>query len=211
MATGPSPAVDLGQLRSALGLPVEASVILSVGPLVRHQGIKNALWALDILKYLYEDLFLLVVGDGPEREVLERFARNIGVTHQVRFLGWRDDIPELYQVAEIVWVPSLRDDYPLTVLEALKAAKPVVASRLPGIDGIIQDGRTGLLVAPGDKPALARQTRVLLENPALGRRLGAAGREHAAQAFAAKLLVEHHLDPLPPDHSPSRPRRRKAG
>ncbi len=194
MATGPSPAVDLGQLRSALGLPADARAILSVGPLVRDQGIKNALWALDILKYLYQNLFLLVVGDGPEREALERFARNIAVTDRVRFLGWRDDIPELCQIAEIIWVPSLRDDLPLIVLEALAAAKPVIASRLPGIASVVEDGRTGLLVPPGDKPALARQTRVLLENPALGRRLGAAGREHAAQAFSPDLLVERHLD-----------------
>jgi glycosyltransferase involved in cell wall biosynthesis len=75
----------------------------------------------------------------------------------------------------------------------MAAGRPVVASRLPGIASAVIDGATGFLVSPGDKPALARQTRLLLQDPQLCQRLGEAGRKHVAQQFLPEHFVERHL------------------
>jgi glycogen synthase len=102
--------------------------------------------------------------------------------------------------SEVVWVPSLADGGARVALEAMAAGRPVVASRLPGLAEVVVEGETGFLVPPGDKIALARQTRRLLADAELRRRLGQAGRARIAQHFAARVAVERmaglYLEPL---------------
>jgi len=162
---------------------------VGTGPLEPVKGFCDAIWAFDILQFLYDDLHLLLVGAGPDEPNLHRFARRTGATGRIHFLGERDDLDEVLGHAEVVWLPSRADRGTLAALEAMAAARPVVASRWPGLAEVIADGETGLLVPPGDKAALARQTRLLLDDPALARRLGEAGRR-AAAAFTPARLAE---------------------
>jgi glycosyltransferase involved in cell wall biosynthesis len=181
-------------LRSSLRIPADARVLISAGRLESRKGFKEAIWALDILRYVESDVRYLIAGDGPERQRLQQFARDLQLGEQVHFLGWRNDLPQLLDLADIVWQPSLADDVPNVLLEAMAAGKPVVASRLPALESVITHGETGCLVPPGDKPALARQTLLLVRQPEFRQRLGDAARQWVAQLFNAKLFIERHVE-----------------
>jgi glycosyltransferase involved in cell wall biosynthesis len=154
-----------------------------------EKGFKDAVWAFDILKYVYADLYLLLIGDGPARGDLQRFARAIRADDRVQWLGDRSAVQALLGQVDILWVPSHADRGQNAALEAMSAGRPVVASRLPGLAEIVVDGRTGFLVARGDKAALARRTHFLLKEEQMRAQLGEAGRERACRSFSVDLLV----------------------
>ncbi|HJT78841.1 MAG TPA: glycosyltransferase, partial [Gemmataceae bacterium] len=145
-------------------LPDGARVVAAVGPLLPEKGLRDAVWAVDILKELFRDLHLVLVGAGPDRFRLEQFAHAIHATGRVHFTGACPDVAGLLGRAEVVWVPDRVQSSLNAVLEAMAAGRPVVASRLPETAELVRDGETGLLVPPGDKAALARQTRRLLDD-----------------------------------------------
>jgi glycosyltransferase involved in cell wall biosynthesis len=173
----------------SLGLPEGARLLVGVGPLEPAKGFRDAIWAFDILQFLYDDVHLLLVSAGPEEPRLRDFARVTRSTDRAHFLGERADLDEVLGHAELVWVPSRADRGAGAALEALAAGRPVVASRWSGLAEVVADGETGVLVAPGDKAALARETRLLLDDPARRHRLGEAGRKRAAERFGIEAMV----------------------
>jgi glycosyltransferase involved in cell wall biosynthesis len=164
-------------------------LVVCAGPLEPHKGFRDAIWAFDILQYLYPNLTLVILGDGSDRSRLERFANLTGAGAHVHFAGSQSDLSPLLARAEVVWVPSRAEGGINVALEAMALGRPVVASRLPGLAEIIADGETGFVVRPGSQLDLARQTRFLLDYPELIRRLGEAGRRRAQANFAAADLV----------------------
>jgi glycosyltransferase involved in cell wall biosynthesis len=163
--------------------------ILGVGPLEMHKGFRDAVWALDILHYLYDNLYLVLAGSGSDRVRLAHFAHAVGAAKRVHFLGPVSDVTVLLERATVVWVPTLHQGGVGVVLEAMAAGRPVVGTRTAGLDEIIVDGETGFLVKPGDKAGLARQTRLLLDDPALAARMGDAGRRRVLEHFTAGRMV----------------------
>lgn len=123
------------------------------------------------------DAVFALAGDGPEREPLEALARRLGIADRVRFLGRREDIPQLLAVSDVFALPSLYEGSSLAVLEAMAAGIPIVSSAIGGTDELIEDGRSGLLVPPGDAEALATALRRLLAEPDLGAEMAARARE----------------------------------
>ncbi|MHB1423006.1 MAG: glycosyltransferase [Gemmataceae bacterium] len=172
------------------GVKANDRVLLGLGPIERHKGFREAVWAFDIVRHLYDDVHFVVVGDGPDRRRVEQFARQIGVREQVHFAGRREETASYLHRAEVVWVPSLRGGGVRAALEAMAAGRPVVASRLPDLAEIVVDGETGFLVEPNNKAALARQTRLLLDDPERRRRMGEAGRRRVGEHFSVARLVE---------------------
>jgi glycosyltransferase involved in cell wall biosynthesis len=172
------------------GLPEEARVILAVGPLTMHKGHRDAVWAFDILRCLYDDLHLVIVGSGPDEERLRRFAQIIRLNDIVHFTGPVSDLRPWLARAEVVWAPSLREGGRQTVLEAMAAGRAVVASRLPGLAEVMVDGQTGYLVTPGDKADLSRQTRILLDHADLRWSMGEAGRRRVADRFTPARMIQ---------------------
>jgi glycosyltransferase involved in cell wall biosynthesis len=177
-------------LRLLLGLPDEARLILCVGPLEPNKGFQDALWAFDILKFLYDDLHLVLIGEGSERGHLEQFAAHAQLADRAHFVGARADVPSLLAQGDVVWVPDRREGGSNTTLEAMAAGRPVVVSRRQGLSDIVIDGATGFVVAAGDKIALARQTRRLLDDLQLRRKMGEAGRTRSLNFFSAARMVE---------------------
>src|SRR5262249_36862376 len=153
-------------------IPHSAFRIACVGPLEPHKGFRDAIWALDILHFLYDDLHLLVIGQGSDRPRLEEFARVAGVQDRVHFLGAQAEVAALLAEADLVWVPSHAEGGVNAALEAMAAGRPVVAAQLPGLAEVVRDGETGLLFPPADRAGLARQTRRLLDDPELRCLLG---------------------------------------
>jgi len=163
--------------------------ILGIGPLDRHKGFRDAVWVVDILRYLYPRLELKLVGSGADRPRIEQFARDAGVADRLCLLGELSEVTQELAEADLVWSLGREDGGANAILEAMAAGKPVVATRRPTASEIIVDGKSGLLVTPGDHAALAYQTRRLLDDPGLRQRLGEAGQQSAVEEFSVARMV----------------------
>lgn len=173
-----------------LRLPPDARVIVGLGDFTRERGFRDAAWAFDVLSFVYPELHLVLIGEGPERARVLDFVRSIkGAEQRVHFLPEREPGPGLLHHAVAVWIPSRRPCGEQVAAEAQAIGVPVVATRWPGMERILDDGRAGALVPPGDPVALAMATRPILDDPARGAELVAAGRKLATGRTPATAAV----------------------
>jgi glycosyltransferase involved in cell wall biosynthesis len=181
-------------LRKSFGLNGRP-VIGIVGRLRSEKGQAVLLKAMiDIIKAVPEVL-LLVVGDGPDRDQLGKKAKILGIVDHVFWLGAKKppEIFELYSLMDIVAVPSLFEGFGLTATEAMAAGRPVVASNVEGLREIVEHGKNGYLVPPGDSKALSKYLVGLLSNPSKAQTMGEAGRERVKQQFSKERYSEATL------------------
>ena len=159
---------DRTLLQRALGLPEDARIVFCSGRAQPYKGIQVAIEAAALLQADGVDgVHLAYAGDGAYLPELRALAEARGLTN-VHFLGHRTDVPALLGGATVAVVPSLwAEAFGLTVAEAMAAGVPLVASRTGGIPELVEDGKTGILVPPGDARALADAIRLLLEHPSL--------------------------------------------
>ena len=183
------PPPDGAAFRAALGIPPGGRLIVAGGRFDGSADLMAAAWAFDVVKYVAPDLYLVVVGDGPQRGRVERFSRAVGFDDlRARFAGPRDDLPALFGLAEVAWVTHTRGGVQ-TALEAMAAGVPVVGPATPDLAAVVLDGETGRLVPPGDRARLAAAAHELLADPPAARRLGAAGRDRAGREFSVERMV----------------------
>ncbi len=138
----------------------------------------------------FPDAHFLIAGDGTCRESLVALAGQLGITDRVTFLGHRDDVPAVLAQADMFVLPSRSEALPNSVIEAMASGLPVVASRVGGIPELVDDGKTGYLVPPGDPNALADALARLLEDPRRSAELGRAGRIKIEQNYSFDRMVE---------------------
>lgn len=132
-------------------------------------------------------------GEGPERPVIESLVVTRGLEQQVRFLGWRDDVPRRLRSYDALVLPSVENEcLPYVILEAMQTSLPVVATRVAGIPDEVIDGVTGFLAEPGDPRGLAEGI-ARLADPKVRRRLGAAGHHHQVSNFSLEAMIEATL------------------
>jgi glycosyltransferase involved in cell wall biosynthesis len=132
---------------------------------------------------------LWLVGDGRLEEKARREAAGLGLGERVRFLGPRHDVPELLARCHVFVLISHWEGLPLTVLEAMRAGLPVVASDVGGVREAVADGETGYLVSRGDEAGLRQRLRLLLEDPVLRARMGAAGHARWRERFTLDRML----------------------
>jgi len=169
--------------------------LLSVGRLVEKKGFETLVEASARLTIPFR---LRIVGDGPRRARLARAIAAAGLAERVTLVGasTHADLPEEYGRAHLVVVPSIedrdgdRDGLPNVVLEALASGRAVVASDVGAVASAVLPGRTGVLVPPGDAPALARALELLARRPAWRERLGRQGRIHVEGRFELGRCTE---------------------
>jgi glycosyltransferase involved in cell wall biosynthesis len=138
---------------------------------------------------LVPEAIFVLAGEGPGRASLEAQVRELGLNKRVLFLGYRQDVPDLLACCDLFVLPSLFEGLPLSILEAMAANKPVVASAVGGNDEAIVHGETGLLVPPANPTALAAAIQTVLSNSDLSRRLAAAGKARVHEHFSAEAMV----------------------
>jgi len=180
--------VDVHAVRAALGVG-SAPLAVSVGRLMAQKGLDILLAACPDLIAACPSARVLIVGDGPLRKKLEAQAVALGVQEHVKFTGYRTDIPAILAAADVFVLASRYEGLPYTVLEAMAARKPVVATNVTGSRDAVVPGETGFLVPPEDPPALARAVLRLLADPQTARRMGEAGRRHVEQHFTVTQMV----------------------
>lgn len=174
--------VDLARFTPGLEDP-DPGRVLFVGRLVPQKGVDVLIRAFAAVLRRRPDAGLVIAGDGQQRLYLERLARFLGVRDRVDFLGWQppDRLPALYRAATVTAVPSLYEPFGLVALEAMASGRPVVVARVGGLAEIVEDGRGGFRVEPGDDLDLASRLAAVLSDPTLARSAGAAARRRAEQ------------------------------
>jgi glycosyltransferase involved in cell wall biosynthesis len=188
-------------LRAEYGIPEGAPIVGVIARLEPEKGHPTLLEAWTQVLAAVPDAHLLVVGEGSRREALEAQAASLGLLgsdasnprselgRRVIFTGRRDDVPAVTAALDVAVLPSYREAQGLSILEAMALSRPVVASAVGGIPEMIEDGRSGLLVPPHDRDALARAvSRLLLDHP-YADTLGRAGRELVHERFCVELMV----------------------
>jgi glycosyltransferase involved in cell wall biosynthesis len=167
--------------------PDACPMVLCVGRLVPEKGQAILLRAIAMLSERGRQLDVTFAGEGPSRARLERLAAELRIAERVTFLGavGQDQISELYSSATIFCLPSFAEGLPVVLMEAMALGLAVVSTRIAGVPELIEDDRTGLLVAPGRADALADALARLLDDAALRRRLGSRARQRVSQDFDA--------------------------
>ena len=186
VVTVPNPVAPIDAARAG-----QRNTILFLGKLRQSKGIFDLLQAVAALRAgPAPDVKLVCAGDG-ERIAVARHAERLGIADAVKFTGWVGPSGKraLLENATVFALPSYDEALPMSLLEAMSAGVPVLASPVGGIQEVVVDGVSGFLVAPGDTRTLERLLGRLLADAALGERVGAAGRESVRLRFAPDRAV----------------------
>jgi glycosyltransferase involved in cell wall biosynthesis len=182
------------EARAELGLADEQRAILVLGRLETQKGHIFLIQALADLVSRWPRVIALFAGSGSLEGELRARVEALGLSRHVAFLGYRNDAPRLFAAADMVVLPSLHEGLPLVAIEALAAARPMVATAVDGTPEVIIDEQTGLLVPPGDPGAMASAVERLLRYPDLGAKLACAGHAHVMQRFDIRMQLERTVE-----------------
>jgi glycosyltransferase involved in cell wall biosynthesis len=189
-AVAESPRADPQRVRSEFGLAPEQPLVVSAGSLRAEKAYEVLIEAAAKLAEKIPEVTVLIAGDGPEREKLERAIAEFGVGDRVKLLGWRADVPDLVAAADVGVCCSDFEGGPLSVLEYMSAGRPVVATAVGGLPELVEDGVTGILIPPRDPAALAEAVGGLLTDPERRERLGAAGRSLREREYSFESYMQ---------------------
>lgn len=174
--------------RDAMGVGATALVVLQVA---RFHPVKDHATAITAFKRVADNepaARLVLVGDGPERGRIESLVGELGLAERVRFLGVREDVAALLPGAEVFMLSSLSEGISVTLLEAMAARLPIVATEVGGNPEVVEHRLTGLLSARGDADGLAQNLLLLLHDPALRKRMGDAGHRRLLARFTQEKM-----------------------
>lgn len=174
-----------GALRRQLGLGRETPLVGAVGRLVPIKDLATLLAAVARLPGVH----LALLGDGESRRQLERRAEALSVSDRVHFVGWYHDVAGAMADFDVVALSSLNEGTPVAIIEALAAARPVVATAVGGVRFVVEDGVTGLLVPKADPEAMAERIRHVLLHGAEANEMARAGQRDVTARFAYPRLV----------------------
>ena len=178
-----------GALRAELALPPDTPLVGIVARLVPIKAHEVFLEAAAKLVRRVQGISFVVVGDGERRAALEAEVRRLGLGGRVHFLGWRRDLDRIYADLDVVALTSRNEGSPVSLIEAMAAGRPVVATRVGGVPDLIEDGITGVLVTPGEAGAVADAIGALLADRDRASAIGEAGRKHVVPVFGAERLL----------------------
>lgn len=176
-------------VRAKLGIPPLAPVCGIVAALRPEKNHSLFLRAAALTAKHRPDAHFIIVGDGPEREKLERIASGAGMARSVHWVGSRSDIPQVLSAFDVFALTSHNEANPVSILEAMACEIPVVSTRVGSIAESVFDGKTGYLVQPGDAEALAKHWLSLFSDRTLTRSLGSAGRTSVETNGALERMV----------------------
>jgi glycosyltransferase involved in cell wall biosynthesis len=178
-----------GEVRAELGIAADEVLALCVARLQPEKRVELFIEAATAARRLQPQLRAIVAGDGDGRRALERLAAGTGV----ELLGVRHDVPDLIAAADVVCLTSDSEALPMSILEAMALARPVIATDVGGTPDQVEDGVTGFLVPAGDADAIAEALQAVARDPAAARALGARGCERQRERFDGEAMVDGYL------------------
>ena len=185
-------AAESGRLRGSLDIPADTSVIIMIGRMLTHKGVREYVECARVVAGNRDARFLLVgpTDTGNPASIPQETLVEWGERGWVRYLGERSDIRELMAMADIVALPSYREGFPRVLLEAAAMGKPMVTTDTPGCRDVVTDGVNGLLVPVGDAVALASAVEKLLASSDLREQMGKAARLKAVDEFDERKVTQ---------------------
>jgi len=170
--------------------------LLFVGRLVEQKGVRHLIHAMRAIKRTHPQAVLDIIGEGPERALLEQLAETEEMRESIRFHGAVENaaLPGWYAGAAVFVSPTLAEGFGLTLVEAMACGCAVVVSDLPAVRDIVRDGETGLLCPPGNSDALAKSICFLLDHSETRARMGKAGRESVRSRFDWSTVAERYAE-----------------
>ncbi|MCS7156826.1 MAG: glycosyltransferase [Blastocatellia bacterium] len=172
------------------GLEARAPIVGTVGRLSIQKATEDFIEAAALLRQRFPDAQFLIVGEGERRLELERLVETRGLKACLRFAGYREDVPRLLAAMDVFVLSSIYEGMPFAILEAMAAARPVVATRVDGVPEVVAEGETGLLVPPRAPERLAEAIGFLLAHPDRAREMGRRGRERVRTEFSWERMVK---------------------
>ncbi len=178
------------ETRRLLGITPDRFVVGWIGRMTGVKRTDDVLLAVRLLREHGVDAVLCMVGDGPDRDALERRAHELGIVRDSLFLGYQDEVAPYYAAFDALILPSANEGTPVSAIEALAGGRPVVATRVGGVPDVVRDGVDGFLVEPGDVDAMADRLARLASDPKLRHRMGEAGRASVHERYSVERLLD---------------------
>jgi glycosyltransferase involved in cell wall biosynthesis len=178
------------ELRRLFGIPEERFVVGWIGRMTAIKRVPDLLDAFKRLRDLGVEATLCLVGDGPDRIAVEEQASALGIVRDTLFVGYQRDVAAYYAFFDTLVLASANEGTPVVAIEALAAAKPVVATRVGGVPDVVEDGKDGYLVDVGDIAALTDHLARLAQDVELRRRAGEHGRDRVVPRYRVERLVD---------------------
>ncbi len=183
---------ETASLRRELGLERAWPVLGTVARLTPQKGLSYLIRAVAILRKQFPRVKCLIVGDGELKSELSDLVSKMDLGSVVLFTGIRRDVPAILSTLDLFVLPSIFEGMPVALLEAMEAGLPVVATHVTGVTEVVEDGANGVLVPPGNPPALAEGVAALVADPEELSRLGGAARATIASRYSLKPWVERY-------------------
>ncbi len=180
-------------IRRKLGIDLDDFVLIQVA---RLDALKDHATAIRALAHVAEnrsDVKLVLVGEGPEEKSIRQLSQDLGLEDQIRWLGLRTDVPRLLAAADLALLTSVSEGIPLTLIEAMAARLPIVATNVGGVGEVVENGRTGLLVSSRDAEALSQQILTLAGDRERCQRMGRLGFERVSNCFTEGQMHAGYL------------------
>lgn len=196
-AVDPAPylhTVNRAAMQEEFGLPDNAFIIGIVAQLIPRKGHAYLIDAIERLSKEYPHIRVLCFGQGPLRSQLETTVRQKGLSGMMQFTGFRTDLPQWLGGLDILAHPADMEGLGVSLLQAAAAAVPVVTTRAGGLPEAIQEEKTGILIEPGDIPALTTALKRLIDDGDLRHTLGSAGRKRIMSDFSVETMARGNLD-----------------
>ncbi|NOZ70099.1 MAG: glycosyltransferase family 4 protein [Deferribacteres bacterium] len=182
--------IDPGKKRDELRAGRDTALVGMIGRLEPVKGPEYLVRAARLVLDEYRRVKFMIVGEGSLRDRLETLCREARISDRFVFTGWREDIPEILSVLDIVVMPSLNEAVGRVLIEAGACGKPVVAANVGGIPDIVRDRQTGMLVPPGDEVSLSRAVVDLLGDSEKRQRMGEEARRWVRRFSSARMARE---------------------
>ncbi|MFX0136788.1 MAG: glycosyltransferase family 4 protein [Candidatus Hodarchaeota archaeon] len=182
--------IDIQKKKYSLNIPNDYFIVGSVGRLWEQKSPHDFIAAIpDVLKQV-PNTYFLVIGNGHLRKDLESLSEKLSIQNYIKFLGWRNDVPEILKILDVFVQTSLWEGLSLSILEAMATRKPIVATNIKGNNELILNNRTGFLIQPNDFKKLASNIIRLLKNKKLAKGMGREGRKRVEEKFNINSHVE---------------------
>ena len=176
-------------LRKNLKIPDNQFIFGTIARLDPIKGIIFLIEAAAIVKKEHHNVCLIVVGDGSQKELLKKKSEDLGLSDCVFFTGHQNETKPFIEIMDVFVLPSINEGMGRVILDAMVHAKPVVASEVGGIPDVVDDCKTGLLVAPKDSQALARAMISMIRDPQGAKNMGLKGFKKVTNQYSLNQMV----------------------
>lgn len=184
------PDIDREEFCQMANVPYDAQLIGFVGRLAPQKRLKDLLWAIQMLRLSHPKAYLLIIGEGPQRDELEEYARKTEADAHTRFLGHRSDAGSLLHLIDVFWLASEFEGMSNSLMEAMACGKPAVVSDIPANRELIEHGKDGYIANLGDATGFTQYSGRLLDDQELAQRLGKAAQEKILTNFSVEKLID---------------------